>query len=339
MYIKNTKIYVLILLFFGIFFTGCSQKTSTDQTLVKKFKEEKQLANKDETLVYVIRKNQMVGAARLTDLGCNDLKYSLTTGSYAVCRFNNNINTVSLAFEKYPIKYNKIDNRLGETIFLYYDFNLLNSTLNEIDSDLGMTMVMNAQEKTVSYEEEFDKKINDFTGKRILSYDYGHQIALLNPHIVNIDILKYDENINNLELNKSRIIFLRFEDNLDKTSIWSKDNFLGSLNNNEYLTIDVSPGLHSFFTKYGAWGIIDINAKAGKTYYVDVDNIFGWNEIYTKLKLMDTIPNLSEYKKIVVDPTKITPSIQQRLDEAIKYINIISKDKESKTIYDYSIVK
>ncbi len=271
----------------------------------------------------------MLGAAISHGIGCNDQSYSLSSGTYALCKSNKEINTVSITQKQYPFLYEKIDVKYGETIFLYDDFGFGRHTLKTIDNDLGMTMVMDAQEKGLLYEDEY-------TEKSILKYDYGHQIALMNPYIVGIDILKHENSPNILEANKSRIIFFRHEDNLQRATIWSKDSLLGSLGNDGYLVVDVEPGLHSFFTKYAAWGILDVKAKAGETYYIDVDNIWGWNEVYTKLKPTKDIPDLSKFIRVSIDKSKITPLIQKRLDAALLYIKEISKDRGSSKIYSYS---
>ena len=332
---KNLFINITLVVSIIFLFNGCTQKTVPEPALIKEFKDKKEQASENQTFIYIIRANKMLGAARITDVGCNDFQYALTTGSYALCKSNVDINTISLNMQHYPYFYKKIDQYAGKTVFIYID-----GGVNIIDNDLGMTMVMDAEEKKITYEVEIDKKTNELTGKKIPKYDYGHQMALLNPFLVDIDILKYENNISNLDNSKSRIIFFRFDDNLlPKISIWSEDKLIGAISNEEYIAVDVEPGLHSFFTKYGAWGLIDINAKSGETYYVDVDNILGWSEIYTKLKPTKEIPELSKFKRVIVDESKITPLIQKRLDAALPYIKEISKNKDSSTIYDYSKIK
>lgn len=238
------NIFISIVFFTTIIFsiTGCGQKTVAEPSLVKEFKIKKEQATKDNTLVYIIRVNQMMGAAVSLDIGCNDSSYSLTTGSYSLCKFDNDINTVTLSLQQYPGHYKNIDGRTGETIFLYYDFGFGYEELKEIEPNLGMTMVMDAKEKTMAFEEEMDKKTNEYTGKRIPKYDYGHQIALMNPYIVNIDVIKHQDKPAILDDNKSRIIFFRTKDNLlPRIAIWSKSKILGSITNDEYIVTDVEP--------------------------------------------------------------------------------------------------
>lgn len=344
MTIKSISISMTLVLILAIGFSGCAQKVNTE--LIKQYQQNAPKINSDETLVYIIREGSMIGALRDLLIGCNDTRYQISNGSFYEFKLKNKINTINVTLNEgilgaitsinYPHSYFPIDNRNGETIFLYFE---VLKGFKEIDKDLGMTLVMESQ-----------KQPDETYG-----YDYGNQIALMNPsffqtHIMNnkfdenssmkYSLMKKDNITTALDPAKARIIFYRSENfnpwKNTATGIWSKEGFLGDLKGDEYFEIDVIPGKYQFFTKYGSWSVLDATVEANKTYYVEAFIPFEWAEIYTKLiaKKADTPINeinkqMQNFTKVTLDKSKIDSTKQLRLDAALPYIKNVIKNPSS----------
>ena len=322
---------------------GCALKSAPQPELMHKFETQEPKVKADETVVYVINKSPDSIMTNFTSfVGINDKIYPLRHASYSRVVLKNKINTLYLTAPdgsyfststegRYPYVYKKIDNRIGDTIF--FSYHIVNpaiygdGNLTEIDKDSGMTLVM----QTEKQNEPKDMPA------------YGHQIALINPAFVDIKLMKKVESKSNIEDGKARIVFYRTE-NADgwKSSefgIWSKNSFIGGLKGDEFFSIDIEPGQHEFATQYGAWGILDANVEAGKTYYVEVFAKWGWNAIYTKLiAKKSTIPTeeikqqMTNFTEVTLDKSKIDSNIQLRLDAALPYVKNALKNRKSVSV-------
>ena len=326
-----------------LLFSGCALKSAPQPELINKFEMQEPKVKADETVVYVINNRPYVFGVTLTFfVGINDNIYLQQNLQYSRLVLKNKINTlyitnpdasyISTSTEgRYPSFYKKIDNRLGETVFFTYPSvnGVLfgDANLTEIDKNSGMTLVMQA------------KKQNE--PKNVPAY--GHQIALINPAFVDIKLMKKVESKSNIEAGKARIVFYRTE-NLDRWKstefgIWSKNSFIGCLKGEQFLSLDIEPGKHEFATKYGAWGILDANVEAGKTYYVEVFAKLGWDAIYTKLIAKKSTISIEEIKQqmtnfteVTLDKSKIDTNIQLRLDAALPYVKNALENRKSVSV-------
>ena len=238
------KLFSLVLSVSIILMSGCALKTTPDPDLIHKFELNEPKAKADETIVYVINQTPTIHIMHAsTFVGVNDNSYLQEQSAYSRFVLKNKINTISLTQPHsgllinsassegyYPQIYKTIDNRLGETIFLSYLHTIRDTNLTEIDKDLGMTLCMQAKKVNISDEHPA----------------YGHQIALMNPSTVKVNLMQKDISRVNLDKDKARIVFYRVE-NFDSwkslgLGIWSKTGFIGSLKGEEFLSVDVEPG-------------------------------------------------------------------------------------------------
>lgn len=336
------KILLSGLIIVGILFSGCALKTATNPELVRKFGIRESKAKANETVVYVINKApNIMGISMRSFVGVNNEIYPQKHSTYSRLVLRNKINTLyitrpdasyfSTSTEgRYPDDYIRIDDRLGETLFFTYqvtDYISGEMGFIELDQESGMTLVMQTEKQNKPKEMP----------------TYGHQIALMNPSFVDIKLMKKVESELNIDTGKARIVFYRTENfggwkNVE-LGIWSKDGFVGGLKGDEFLVIDVEAGQHKFATQYGAWGILDTNVKAGKTYYVEVFAKWGWEAIYTKLIAKKSTSSLEEIKQqmaklteVTLDKSKIDTNIQLRLDDALPYVKNALENRNSVSV-------
>jgi hypothetical protein len=314
-----------------LLFSGCALKSAPQPELIHKFELQEAKAKADETVVYVINKApSLIGMNFTSFVGINDKVYPQKHSTYSRLVLKNKINTLSITRGeatdiststegRYPNNYKRIDNRMGDTIFITY--HTLNpaiyedGNLAEINKESGMTLVMQTEKQTEPTN----------------APAYGHQIALINPAFVDIELMKKVESKSDIEAGKARIVFYRTE-NTDywrskELGIWNKNSFVGGLKGDEFLSIDIEAGHHEFATQYGAWGILDANVEAGKTYYVEVFTKIGWSAIYTKLIAKKSTTPMEEIKQqmtnfteVTLDKSKIDTNTQLRLDAALPYV-------------------
>ena len=314
-----------------LLFSGCALKSVPEPEMIHKFEMQNPKAKADETIVYVINKTPTLFGMGVTSFfGINDQVYTQKSATYSRLVLKNKISTLSITRPdesalststegRYPFMYKKIDNQLGNTIF--FSYHVANpalygdGNLTEIDKESGITLISQTEKQN---------KPKDVPA-------YGHQIALINPAFVDIELMKKVESKSDIEAGKARIVFYRTE-NTDywrskELGIWNKNSFVGGLKGDEFLSIDIEAGHHEFATQYGAWGILDANVEAGKTYYVEVFTKIGWSAIYTKLIAKKSTTPMEEIKKqmtnfteVTLDKSKIDTNTQLRLDAALPYV-------------------
>lgn len=321
--------------------SGCALKTAPNVQLIQEFEMREPKAKANETILYVINKgpNLILSNGIMNTVGINNKIYPQRNATYSRFVLKDKVNTLyttrpngdmfSNSTEgRYPDYYISVDNHLGETLFFTYHYASSSiygdGTLKETNKENGATLIMQAKEQNEPEE----------------MVAYGHEIALINPKFVNINIMKDITQKSSIEKDKARIIFYRTE-NMDgwKSSefgIWTKNTFIGSLKGENFLSIDIEPGQYEFATKYGAWSILNANVEANKTYYVEVFAKWGWDEIYTKLiakksntPIEEIKQQITNFKEVTLDKSKIDTFIQLRLDAALPYVKNALENRNS----------
>ncbi len=267
----------------------------------------------DETAVYVIRKKSMVGAARKVWVGVNDqVLANLGSGKVAYFKVPAGINTINLVQEKIPLAYLSLDDRGGETVYLYYLY--LKGQLDEIDQAEGKALVR----KSKRMPDIGDPRPND-----------GYPQGLLNPGYLDLELMKAADMGVEPDAEHAAITFIRGKNSLEQLrfGIWGEDRFLGNLGAQSFLEIKVPAGEHMFFGLSEQWAVLRAEVAAGKRYYVRVEAGRGrWKARLELLAGDARLPQseldtwLATSKRLALDESAITDTIQKRLDAALPLI-------------------
>lgn len=297
----------------SLFFQGCASIPKADPVLVSKYTLPVSI-DKQETLIYVIRQENFVGAAQGLWVACND-KYiaDLSSGSYTYFKMKADINTVNLRQMKTPVFFKNVDFRPGETVFLYFEYG---KGLYEIDKDVGKTIVM--QYKKIEDASNPDKSI-DF------------EMGLMNPGFLGLPLMKESKENIEPDANNATVTFIRsqsFAENLS-FGIWNQQGLLGNLKGKTHFVSKLSSGKHVFVANgyYGNYYLVNAELAAGKKYYVMVEVSMGWmapNLHFFPVK-NDIEPNeiqekMNQSMRMAIDTNVIDAKIKKRLDAALPLV-------------------
>jgi hypothetical protein len=89
----------------------------------------------DETLIYVFREDTSYGGARKFPIICNDTVLGvLTPGTFCTFKVKSGENEIVAYMSPSPIMHYRVQNRAGETVYLYCNFGYTTGTfMEEID--------------------------------------------------------------------------------------------------------------------------------------------------------------------------------------------------------------
>ncbi len=313
--IKRSLFFGTLLVFLGLYglLTGCASIPKPDPVLVSKYTSPVSL-DEQETLVFVIRQETILGAAQGLWVACND-KYvaDLSSGSYTYFKTKADINTINLRQMKTPVFFKNVDFRPGETVFLYFEYA---KGFYEIERDAGKTIVM--QYKKIEDSNNPDKS-TDF------------EMGLMNPGFVNLPLMK--ESTANIEpdANNATVTFIRSQSYAENLSfgIWNQQGFLGNLKGKSYFITKLPPGKHVFVANgyYGNYHVVNAELAAGKKYYVLAEVSMGWMTpnlslipVKDDIKLDDIQGKMNQSKKMEMDINAIDVKIKKRLDAGLPLV-------------------
>lgn len=317
-----------ITLFLIISLCGCASK----RKLIESYKPEI-LPKQDETLIYVFRKREMVGAAHNVTVGCND-KYisTLSAGSYARFFANSELITLNMSYkplfmfpiggistvvyssqDQIPFLFHQLDNRIGETIYLLYQYGA--TSLKELDEKKAIPLIIKYKLKENFHDTAFNPT---------------YQTAFFNPGILDSTIMKFSDSSEIPIDGFATVTFVR-NTNIGGTfpfGVWSTQRFLGSLKGKRYFQVQLPPGKHTFYTHYLNRRIIKANIKAGYEYFIKVKMSMGWDRGVLKFEPIQNKYSeegrkifLAGCRRISLDKDKMVKTTQKRLDLGLQYIN------------------
>ncbi len=320
-YMKKSNVFLVVILFLCLVtISGCAGKLTANKKLIKQF-EPAFVPEKNESLVYVIRKNQTVGATRGLFVALNDKIISnIHTGDYCYFKIDNGINTVNLE-QSLPFHFFRLDNRAGEIIFLYFEMiSITTGKFSELPTDLGITAVMESK----MAKDIGEPKINNW-------YTSG----LMNPEFVDLYLMKKTDNTMIPDSENAIITFIRPQTYKKDMAfgIWSESKFLGNLKCETYFQIKVPTGKYNFFGKSEHFSSLKADVEAGKNYYIQVAASGGWLQPHIRLLPVTIEKKQSEIQAwldscnlVTVDEMVLDTRIKERLDLALPYIKTVIND-------------
>ncbi len=314
---RKELFYCLFLVLVLIIFSGCATKITADKKLIDQFKPAL-VPEKKETVVYVIRQNALLGAARGLYVGLNDeMVANIHSGQHCYFKVDDGINTMNLE-QVMPFHFYRLENHPGETLYLYFE--MTSGKLLELSEDLGITAVMKS------------KQAPDLAGPKP---NRGYTTALLNPGLLNLYLMKETAIALESDADNATIFFIRPQSYAKELAfgIWSENQFLGNLKGETYFQIKVPAGKHNFIAKSEHFSVLEAEVEAGKTYYVQVAANMGWAQAHIRLlpvtseTAQEELQNwLDNSIQVAVDDAAIDALIQERLDLALPYIKTALKN-------------
>jgi hypothetical protein len=300
-----------LLILYLVVLSACASTPTVDQQLVKQYTLPVALGE-DETLVYVIRQNAFLGAARGLYVALNDrIVANVRTGQYCFFKVTDDINTINLE-QTVPFGYYRIDHRPGEVVYLYFE--MTSGNFYELPQEEGITMVM-----TSSRAEDLDGPINN----------NGYTSGIFNPGFVNLSLMKATNADLRPDSENATITFIRPQSYAKEMvfGIWGEEQFLGNLAGETYFEIKVPAGTYYFLGKSEHFSILKADVETGKQYFVKVAASMGWTQAHirllpvTKEKGQDQIQKWRQRcKRMTLDETAIDAHVQKRLDLPLPHI-------------------
>ena len=114
--------YLLLISVLYMLLAGCASIPKPDPVLISKYTLPVSM-DEQETLIYVIRQENFVGAAQGLWVAYNDKFIAdLSSGSYTYFKTKADLNTVNLRQMKTPVFFKNVDFRPGETVFLFFEY-------------------------------------------------------------------------------------------------------------------------------------------------------------------------------------------------------------------------
>ena len=245
------------------------------------------------------------------------LSRTFAPGQYSYFKTDDGINTMNLE-QQVPFGYYRLDNRPGETLYLYFE--MTSGKLSELAQDIGMTAVMKSKEA---------KKLDTPKPNK------GYVAELMNPGFMDLYLMKEATTAIQPAPDKATIVFIRPQSFAKEMAfgIWGGDQFLGNLKGQTYFQINTPPGEHYFLAKSENFSVLKADVEAGKTYYVKVAGSIGWSQAHIKLLPVTNETAKGELKKwldgskkVAIDETVIDDQVQERLDLALPYIQTALKN-------------
>jgi hypothetical protein len=289
-----------IFIFIFIMISSCGTVATYDvkPDLVKEFKLLSP-PNKDETLIYVIRGSAPTGGWRLVDVGVNQkVKAQLGDSTHTFFKVKSGINTIGLIQSGRAFTYLALDNRPGETVFLYLDYEV--GTLTEARDQLGKTMV---QETTFTEKLSQEKVTEAMAG------------VLLNPGWLKLDYMMEGINTQNGRVDNTSIISIVRPGIEFKQAIldfWSDNKgLLGFLGGESYLQIRVKPGTHKIYTYLNQLSVVSIDVQPNNHYVLKVDFQRGFGKTKTKLTPVNAVEDINKVKNWFSTLSLKTPNLDK----------------------------
>lgn len=314
---KRKSFMVSILILSLLILSGCSATLTADKNLIEKFTPQ-MVPSDNETLVYVIRKSQILGAGRGLHVAINDkIIANIRSGEYCYFKVDSGINTINIE-QQVPSSYFRLDNRPGEVVYLYFEVTSVASwNFSEIPKNLGITAIMKS-------------KLAKDIGKA--KNNKWYPSILMNPGFLNLYLMKETNIQVEPDTENATITFVRPSSYAEDLiiGIWSENEFIGNLKAETYFQIKVPAGEYNFFGKSDLFSVVKEKVEAGKKYFVQVEATMGFIQPHIKLLPVTSDQEQEELqewldkdaaKHVIIDETAIDAQIKERLNLALPHIN------------------
>lgn len=214
----------------------------------------------DETLIYVMRKGRMLGAAGGHWIAINDKTVgSLRNDTHAIFRQPAGIITLNIASGGMPAASIALDNRGGETVYL--EWVLGAPEFEELDEKAGRKLIR----KTDYREPVEDIKPNP------------EEVAvLMNLSRLGFDLMVPAAGEAEPDDEHGVVTLFRQKDG-DKFEfgVWNQDGFVGTLGAEQAISLRLRPGSYFFMASNLGFTQMRADVEAGKRYYAWLD-YGGW---------------------------------------------------------------
>ena len=265
----------------------------------------------DETLIYVIRKGRLLGAAVGHWIAINDKTVArLKNDKHAVVRAKAGLITLNLASAGVAVFPTAIDDRPGETVYLKW--RLGDKVLTELDEAaaakfLRKTKPMDPIEAPLPNAEEIPVLIN----LSRLGFD------LMRPAG---DALSPDDN------HAIITVFRRKEADKIDLGLWNEHGFVGTLEANQAISIAVPPGTHYFLAGNVGTTLLKADVEAGKRYYAWID----YGKMMGRVRLTPVLLSqsgelqkwLEKTKQVELIPQAVTGRIRDREEIVTNFLQL-----------------
>ena len=255
------------------FLTGCATTPQVaDQALIGKYVPPAPPAA-DETYVYAIRGSAFRGGGRGVWVANNDkVVASLSNGSHALVKIKSGLNDVHLTQGSAGFGFTTVDNRPGETVFLFFDYTT--GKVKEVPKDIGITMVMSTTDMPAVTETRANP---------------AYKFIVMNPGMLGFDMMQASDQRLKPTPDSAVITFFRPAGLIKDVpfSIWSESAYLGDLKGDTYFQARVAPGHHTFMAKSERFSILKADVAAGKEYFAEFKVVRGWEMAHVKILPLD----------------------------------------------------
>lgn len=301
--------------------TGCATTYKVEPELVADFKPES-TPKSDDTYVYVIRQENFQGGGRSVWVALDDeVVGRLGSGEHMLIKTKAGIHTVNLVQSLVGFGYQEVDNRDGETVFLYFS---IGEGMKEVDADLGKSMVMQTKQSAPIDE---------------VTHNDGYDNGLLNPSRLGIATMTKADELLTPSADNAVVTIFRDKDLIAEIpfGIWNQDGWIGDLKGGEYTQVQLAPGKHRFIGLGESYAALEAMLEAGKEYIVQLHIGMGWNEADVDVnpvdgkKDQDRIAEIKEtYTYVMPDKAVVqTEALQTRLDAGMAFIAKAVEEVES----------
>ena len=112
---------VLAIVVSALTMAGCASSVKVNPKLVEQYQPAVSVGDQ-ETLIYIIRQNAFAGSAQQLWVACNENYIAqIHAGDYCYFKAPAGLNTINLRQMQIPFGFYRVDNRPGETVFLYFE--------------------------------------------------------------------------------------------------------------------------------------------------------------------------------------------------------------------------
>lgn len=271
-----------------------------------------------ETLIYLYYKNSFGGNPKFW-VALNDQTVArIRAGRHAALRAKAGMNTLNFAYQGRVWDAIHVDDRPGETVYLAWGLD--SPGLAEIDAEKGRKLIRKSKPtKPIDAIRPNNEEIFALSNLRQLGYDLQRTAGgRLSP-----------------DVEHAVVTFFRRDDGPDDHSlpVWSEQQYLGSLANNEGVEVLVPAGDHFFFSSSTGSSLLRARVEAGKHYYAWLD--YGRNLGRVRLTPVSTVESaqledwLADVAWLEIDPALITGTVLERQDVLSQRIRSLGERAQS----------
>ena len=210
----------------------------------------------DETLIYVMRKGRMLGAAGGHWIAINDETVgSLRNDTHTILRYPAGLITLNIARVGSPVASIALDHRGGETVYLEWKLGALEFI--ELDEKAAKKLIRKTDRS---------KPIDEILPNK------EQMAVLMNLSRLGFDLMQPAAGPVEPDADHGVVtIFRQKEGDKFEFGIWHDNGFVGTLGAREAVSLRLPPGSHFFMASTVGYTQMMAEVEAGKRYYAWLD--------------------------------------------------------------------